>query len=123
MTEHKFGYGFWDLHPNILAHGEQCFEDLAEHFGIDVFSQEFSDIEDEAKDNVLEALVSAYHNGSNPFKDSKSFQLANLINTYKLERLIDYICETKGLNRDDFEHHAYEDGALLDVIYKGEIIA
>ena len=123
MTECKFGYGFWNLHPNILAHGEQCFKDLDEHFGIDVFSQELSDIEDEAKDRVLEALVNAYHKGSNPFKDSKCFQLANLINAYKLDYLIEYICNTQGLNPDDFEHNAYNDGIYLDVEYKGEIIA
>ncbi len=123
MAECKFDYGFWSMHPNILAHGEQCFEDLAEHFGIDVFSQELSDIEDAAKDDILLALVNAHHAGSNPFKDNKSFQLANLINTRKLDRLIDYICEKQGLEREDFEHDAYLDGALLNVTYKGEIIA
>ncbi len=123
MTECKFDYNFWGLQPNVLAHGEQCFENLAEHFGIDVYSQELSDIEDAAKDDILLALVNAHHAGSNPFKDNKSFQLANLINTCKLDRLIDYICEKRGLEREDFEHGAYLDGALLDVKYQGEVIA
>lgn len=123
MTECKFDYGFWGLQPNVLAHGEQCFEDLAEHFGIDVYSLELSDIENEAKDDILLALVNAHHSGSNPFKDNKSFLLSNLINAYKLDRLIDYICETQGLEREDFEHDAYHDGTLLEVTYKGEVIA
>ena len=123
MTECEFDYNFWELQPNVLAHGEQCFENLAEHFGISVYSQELSDIENEAKNDILLALVSAYHAGSNPFKDSKSFLLANLINTFKLNRLIDYICETQGLKCEDFEHDAYHDGTLLEVKYKGEVIA
>lgn len=102
----NFDYAFWNLHPNILAHGEQCFEDLAEHFGIDVYSQELSDIEDRAKNDVLAALSNAYLHGENPFVDSKAF-----------------ICESQGLNYEDFEHNAYEDGALLNVTYKHKKIS
>lgn len=119
----NFDYSFWHLHPNILAHGEQCFENLAEHFGIDVYSQELSDIEDRAKSDVLAALSNAYLHGENPFSDSRAFLLENLINACKLNCLISYICELQGLNYEDFEHNAYEDGALLTVSYKHKNIA
>lgn len=46
-----------------------------------------------------------------------------MINHCKLEHLIAYICRTQGLDKDDFEHHAYDDGALVDVRYKGEVVA
>lgn len=119
----NFDYAFWNLHPNILAHGKQCFEDLAEHFGIDVYSQELSDIEDRAKNDVLAALSNAYFHGENPFVDSKAFLLENLINACKLNCLISHICESQGLNYEDFEHNAYEDGALLNVTYKHKKIS
>lgn len=119
--EYEFDYGFWNLHPNVLASGEKAFELLAEHF--EVSSLELSDIEDAAKWDVLSALAGAERQGENPFYDSKSFMLANLINQYKLDHLIAYICRTQGLDEDDFEHHAYDDGTLVDVRYKGEVIA
>lgn len=119
--EYEFDYGFWGMHPHILACGEKAFELLGEHF--EVSSLELSDIEDAAKCDVLFALADAERHGENPFYDSKPFILANLINHCKLEHLIAYICRTQGLDKDDFEHHAYDDGALVDVRYKGEIIA
>lgn len=119
--EYEFCYGFWGLHPNILAHGEKAFEEVAAQFHVSC--SKLNDIEDEAKDMVLEALVCAHSRGSNPFRDHKEFLLENLINSYKLDCLIDYICATQDLNKEDFNHDAYNDGALLNVYYKGEVIA
>lgn len=68
-------------------------------------------------------MINAREKGYNPFENSKPFLLANLINQVKIDALIHIICEKKNLNEEDFEHHAYEDGALLDVKYKDEIIA
>lgn len=119
--EYEFDYGFWGMHPHVLACGEKAFELLGEHFNVN--SLELSDIEDAAKRDVLFALADAFRQGKNPFYDSEPFMLANLINQCKLEHLILYICRTQGLDEDDFEHHAYDDGALVDVRYKGEIIA
>lgn len=119
--EYEFDYGFWGMHPHILACGEKAFELLGEHFGAGTL--ELSDIEDAAKWDVLLDLAEAGRQGKNPFYDSEPFMLANLINQYKLDHLIAYICRTQGLDEDDFEHHAYDDGALVDVCYKGEIIA
>lgn len=118
---YEFDYGFWRLHPNVLNHGEGAFEEVAEQFHVS--DRELSDIEDETKDMVLEALVYAHSRGSNPFRDCKEFLLENLINSYKLDCLINHICETQDLNREDFCHDAYNDGALLNVYYKGEVIA
>ncbi len=120
--ETKFDYTFWNMDPYILNKGEECFCDLAEAFGVNDF-EILSDIENEAKDLILAALANSYQYGVNPFKSTRHFLLANLINHYKIDYLIDYICKTQGLNPDDFEHHAYDDGALLAVKYKGEIIA
>lgn len=119
--EYEFDYGFWGMHPHVLACGEKAFELLGEHFNVN--SLELSDIEDAAKWDVLFALADAFRQGKNPFYDSEPFMLANLINQCKLEHLILYICRTQGLDEDDFEHYAYDDGALVDVRYKGEIIA
>lgn len=119
--EYEFDYGFWNLHPNILSHGEKAFEEVAEQFNIS--DRELSDIENEAKDMVLDALVCARNRGSNPFRDCKEFLLENLINSYKLDCLIHYICEAQGLNESDFSHDAYDSGTLLNVYYKGEVIA
>lgn len=41
--EYEFDYGFWGMHPHILACGEKAFELLGEHF--EVSSLELSDIE------------------------------------------------------------------------------
>lgn len=119
--EYEFDYGFWGMHPHVLACGEKAFELLGEHF--EVSSLELSDIEDAAKWDVLSALAEAERQGKNPFYDSEPFMLSNLINQYKLDQLIAYICRTQGLDEDDFEHDAYNDGALVDVRYKGEVIA
>lgn len=119
--EYEFDYGFWGMHPYVLACGEKAFELLGEHFGVD--SSTLSDIEDDAKWDVLSALAEAESRGKNPFYDSKPFMLANLINQCKLDHLIVHICRTQRLNEDDFEHDAYNDGVLVDVRYKGEVIA
>ena len=71
----------------------------------------------------LDALVNAREKGYNPFDDSKPFMLANLINQAKIDALIHMICVKRNLNEEDLEQFAYEDGALLDVKYKEEIIA
>lgn len=120
--ESKFDYAFWNMYPYVLGKGEECFCDLAEKFGVNDYNI-LSEIEAQAQDRILEALVIAYQRDTNPFKSSREFVLANLINKYKIDCLITYICETQGLNPDDFEHHAYDDGAFLDVKYKGEVIA
>ena len=44
--EYEFDYGFWGLHPHVLACGEKAFELLGEHF--EVNSLTLSDIEDAA---------------------------------------------------------------------------
>lgn len=41
----------------------------------------------------------------------------------KLNCLISHICESQRLNYEDFEHNAYEDGALLNVTYKHKQIS
>lgn len=120
--EHKFDYEFWNMHPYVLDKGEECFCDLAKEFGVEDWNI-LSSIEDKAKGFVFAALVNAYQRGNNPFESSREFALANLINQYKIDCLIDYICETQGLNPTDFEHHAYDDGEFLDVKYKGEVVA
>lgn len=121
--ESKFDYGFWNMCPHTLSKGEECFCDLAKAFGVDDCIIALSDVENRAKSFVLADLVKAYQRGNNPFESTREFVLANLINEHKINCLIDYICTTQGLNPDDFEHHAYDDGALLDVKYKGEVIA
>lgn len=123
--EHEFDYAFWCLNPYVLNKGEECFVNLAKYFGIDdnTGPLTLTNIENEIKDDILYALVKAYNKGDNPFNSCKLFALENLINSYKIDRLIDYICETQGLNRKDFEHDVYNDGALLEVKYKGEVIA
>lgn len=121
MKENDFDFGFWGLYPNVLNAGEQCFNDLGEYFHIS--EEEKEEAEREAKDVILEALVNAREKGYNPFDDSKLLMLANLINQAKIDALINIICEKKNLNEEDFEHHAYDDGTLLDVKYKNEIIA
>ena len=101
--------------PLFEVHGRRAERARAE--------EEKEEAEREAKDVILEALVNAREKEYNPFDDSKSFLLANLINQAKIDALIGIICEKKNLNEEDFEHHAYDDGALLDVKYKDEIIA
>lgn len=121
MDEKNFDFAFWSLYPNVLNAGEQCFNDLGDYFHIS--EEEKEEAEREAKDVILEALVNAREKGYNPFDDSKPFLLANLINQAKINALIHMICEKRHLNEEDFEHDAYDDGALLDVKYKEEIIA
>lgn len=121
MEENDFDFGFWSLYPYVLNTGERCFNNLGDYFHIS--EEEKEEAEREAKDVILEALVNAREKGYNPFDDSKPLMLANLINQVKIDALIEIICEKKNLNEEDFEHHAYDDGALLDVKYKDEIIA
>lgn len=121
MDKKNFDFAFWGLYPNVLNAGEQCFNDLGDYFHIS--EEEKEEAEREAKDVILEALINAKEKGYNPFDDSKPFLLANLINQAKIDALIAIICEKRHLNEEDFEHDAYDDGALLDVKYKDEIIA
>ena len=121
MEENNFDFGFWGLYPNVLNAGERCFNDLGDYFHIS--EEEKEEAEREAKNVILDALVNAREKGYNPFDDSKPFMLANLINQVKIDALINMICVKRNLNEKDFEHFAYEDGALLDVKYKEEIIA
>lgn len=123
MEENNFDFGFWSLYPNVLNAGERCFNDLGDYFHISEEEKEEEEAEREAKDVILDALVNAREKGYNPFDDSKPFMLANLINQAKIDALINIICVKRNLNEEDFEHFAYEDGALLDVKYKEEIIA
>lgn len=116
----KFEYSFWNLNPAVLNKGEEIFLALAKKFNISI--EETTDIENEAKDYLLESLVNAYQQGHNPFKESKPFLLSNLINKSKLDNLISYICQKYNLNEKDFNHDAYHDGTFLKVKYKNQLI-
>lgn len=117
METYNFEYNFWNLNPRVLNAGEKQFQLLANHFHISM--DKLSDIEDEAKDDVLQAIVNVANTKQNPFKHNNQFILANLINQYKLERLVDYICETKKEIPEDFDYDAINDGAYVKVLYKG----
>ena len=116
MEPYKFEYNFWRLNPLILNAGEKQFQLLAKHF--DISLDKLSDIEDTAKDDVLTAIVNVANKGENPFKHNKEFLLSNLINQYKLDQLVNYICKTKNEKPENFTYDAIQDGAYVKVLYK-----
>lgn len=119
--DYNFDYNFWSLNPSVLNKGEEAFCKLANKFKISIIEQ--TEIENQAKDEILYALTKAYQENKNPLKESKPFLLANLINQYKLDNLIEHICRKYNLNEDDFYHDAYHDGTYLKIEYKNKLIA
>lgn len=105
----------------VLNKGEKAFCKLANKFNISIIEQ--TEIENQAKDDILYALIKAYQENKNPLKDSEPFLLANLINQYKLDNLIEHICRKYNLNESDFYHDAYHDGSYLKVEYQNKLIA
>lgn len=118
---YSFDYNFWNLNPYVLNKGEECFSKLANKFNISITEQ--TEIENQAKDEILDALTKAYQENKNPLKTSQPFLLANLINQYKLDNLIEHICRKYNLNENDFYHDAYHDGTYLKIEYKNKLIA
>lgn len=119
--DYNFDYNFWGFNPYVLNKGEEAFCKLANKFNISIIEQ--TEIKNQAKDDILYALIKAYQENKNPLKDSEPFLLANLINQYKLDNLIEHICRKYNLNESDFYHDAYHDGSYLKVEYQNKLIA
>lgn len=120
MGKYHFDFGFWNLNIAVLNQGEKQFQLLAKSFHVS--EEEQSEVEDMAKDDVADAIARATLKCANPFRNTSSFLLSNLINKYRLENLIGYICEKQGKDERDFDCDAYNDGAYVKVLYKGEPI-